>query len=413
MKILQVPRELFVLMLAMIIANTSHFMYYPLMPLYLESLGASVREIGFLFTLEVIFALCFRIIGGWASDTFGRLQTIAVGSVVGVISMFALVLAPTWQWVILSTLLLEAAVSMVAPSFQAYTAEQAPEGSTSSTFGLVNGLFFICMIIGPLLGGFLVDRYGFRAMLWAATVIYTAASVLRIWMAKRARFQMKTLQAAALLKDIRGLLGMMTAGGLLMWLFITDGLMDMGYQLVIPFLPKYMTEISGVSESGYGSLFALMSAVGAITMLPCGMFADRFGERWSLALGLCLTAAVWSLVIINGGIPLYVLAFGLAGMGRSFIEPAFASLLSQSVPASSRGMAWGVFMTALGVVAIPAPYIGGLAYDHWQPSAPFVLAVILALLTLPMVLSRLRLPPRAEQVELAESSLAALETSQV
>ncbi|NJL93861.1 MAG: MFS transporter [Anaerolineae bacterium] len=78
MKLREMPPKLFWLTITMIIANTAGNMYYPLLPLYLKSLGATTQEIGTFFTLLIISGMSFRILGGWISDAIGRLRPIAL-----------------------------------------------------------------------------------------------------------------------------------------------------------------------------------------------------------------------------------------------------------------------------------------------------------------------------------------------
>src|SRR5512145_1116012 len=94
----KIPRSLFLVTLGMIIANLAGEMYYPLLPLYLESLGATVQQIGFFFTLQVILSVCFRVLGGWISDNMGRMPTIALGSIFGMGAITGYTVAPTWEW---------------------------------------------------------------------------------------------------------------------------------------------------------------------------------------------------------------------------------------------------------------------------------------------------------------------------
>ena len=87
-------------LLTMILANVAGAMYVGFIPLYLKSLGANVGQIGLFFTVAQIIPLVLQILGGWISDSLGRLKSIAYGSVSGVVSYIALILAPTWAWVL-------------------------------------------------------------------------------------------------------------------------------------------------------------------------------------------------------------------------------------------------------------------------------------------------------------------------
>ena len=105
MKLRDMPRELAVVTFAMIVANITSNMYAPYEPLYLESLGAGVRQVGFFFTAQTIMSIAFRVLGGWISDNLGRLPTIALGSVFGLLAYLGYTLAPTWAWAMFGALM--------------------------------------------------------------------------------------------------------------------------------------------------------------------------------------------------------------------------------------------------------------------------------------------------------------------
>ena len=82
-------------MLAMVLANISGNMAIMVIPLYLDELGASITQIGLIFTILAVVSLVTQVFGGWISDSIGRLKAIAFGSIGGVIGGFILVFAPT------------------------------------------------------------------------------------------------------------------------------------------------------------------------------------------------------------------------------------------------------------------------------------------------------------------------------
>ena len=77
-------KKLLLFMLAMVLANVGGSMYAPLLPLYLKDLNASVVQVGLFFTLSQVIPLALQILGGWISDSLGRLRSIAMGSLAGV-----------------------------------------------------------------------------------------------------------------------------------------------------------------------------------------------------------------------------------------------------------------------------------------------------------------------------------------
>ena len=80
-------------MFAMVLANIAGSMYTILLPIYLTELGASVTDVGLIFTISSLVILILQIFGGWISDSIGRLRAIAIGSVGGVIGFALMLLA--------------------------------------------------------------------------------------------------------------------------------------------------------------------------------------------------------------------------------------------------------------------------------------------------------------------------------
>ena len=110
---------LIMFLFAMILANMGGNMYSPLLPLYLKDLNANITQIGLFFTLSQIIPLLLQIMGGWVSDSLGRLRAIAIGSVIGIFVFIPLILARTWQWLLLGEGLGAVTRALVGPSFDA------------------------------------------------------------------------------------------------------------------------------------------------------------------------------------------------------------------------------------------------------------------------------------------------------
>ena len=399
MKLREIPLEMRWMMLAAIVANTSSRMMQPFIPLYLETIGASVAQVGFYFTISIFFGIVFRVFGGWISDHTGRLQTIAAGSIFGALATLAFVLAPTWELAIISALLSGIGSSLVGPSYQAYIAEESPQGAVGSTFGLIESLFLICQIIGPLLGGFLVENTGYRVMLWSAFGIMVIATIIRLGLIRNKPIRIHHLSISSLSNDMRKTLIFLMAGGLITWMFIADGLLDASSQSIMPFMPKYTTEVAGITESGYGGLIAFLSVASVMTYWLGGLFSDRFGNHISIAVGAMLICSAFFMLAVSTSTLSLIIGFGVLGVSGAFIEPAFSSLLSQVAPKDQLGVMYGLFRSALGLVAIPAPSIGGALYDNIGPKVTIAFGIILSLVSIPLVILKLRLRKEEMNVE--------------
>jgi len=383
---------------AMIFANIGGSMYGSLMPLYLKDLDASITQIGLFFTLSQIVPLLLQILGGWVSDTLGRLRAIAIGSVFGVIGFIPLILADTWQWILLSVAIGAIARSLVGPSFDAFIAEHSSEENRGKVFGLSQAIFMIVSVIGPPLGGWMAGAYGFKIMLLAAGIFYFIAMIMRLSMAreasKTATAKTEKLSFSGLKTNLASMAALIFSGGLITWMLITDGMRDISFQFSENLFPVYMQEVGGLSLQQIGWVMSFFGIAMMATTIPGGWLSDKAGERVGIALGMVLmSSALFVLVNIPAGNQwMYYLGWGLAGMGAGVSGPAYQSLISKAVPQKNRGMAFGLFSTSLGIFSLPAPWIGAQMWDRVSPTFPFTVTAVVLLLSVIPIWIKFKLP---------------------
>jgi MFS family permease len=394
---------LMVLLFSMIVANIGTQMYGPLLPLYVQELGADINQIGIFFTLSMVAPLLFQILGGWLSDAIGRVQAMAIGSVAGLAGYLIFVFAPSWEILLLATIGMAVATSFVGPSFQALVAEESPEESRGKVFGIVQGLFLIVGVIGAPLGGYLADSFGFRLMFIIAAGLYAIATFIRLFMARRIRLaQTQAGEKPSLAKlktDMISIFGMLTAGGVMTWIFLSDGVGDVSFSMIGNLLPLYMNNIVGISMTQLGILGAVASVASMIFMVAGGALSDKYGERVGIVLGnLFIGGAIFTMINAQS-FTLLIVSWGLFGIGQALVGPAYSSLISKVVPQKLRGTAFGLFSTSLGIISLPAPYIGVLLWETFNPKVPFYIPLIAMMLMLPVVWIKFRLPktPDAEE----------------
>jgi DHA1 family multidrug resistance protein-like MFS transporter len=381
-------------LLAMILANVASEMFFTLLAVYLSQLGAGVAQIGLIFSIAAIVPLALQIFGGWLSDTIGRLRTIAIGSVAASLGYVLMPLAPSWQWAIPALMLEYVSGSLVGPSFGAFIAEQSAEENRGRVFGITKGIFLSVAVIGPALGGFLAYRYGFRPMLTLSAAMYVVAAGLRIWMATAVRFGAGAKAERPTLRSLRtglgGMFAMLTAGGLVTWLLVTDGVQDVAYTLSGDLLPLYLAQFGGLDAQQIGGL-ASVRGVGMIAAtLLAGWLSDRYGERRVIAAGFLLQFLA-IMVFVQTRVALgFAVAAGILGLGFGTLIPAYDSLISKAIPEKMRGIAFGVFGTSIGLISLPAPWLGAQLWERAGPQTPFVVTAFAALICVLLVWTKLR-----------------------
>ena len=394
-------------LLAMVLANVAGNMYGGLLPLYLKSLGASVSQIGLFFTLCQILPLVLQILGGWISDSLGRLRSIAMGSLAGVLSYIGLILAPTWQWVFMGESLGAITRSLIGPSFGAFIAEESTEENRARVFGITQSIFLIVTVVGPPLGGWLTDTYGFKFMLIIAAIIYALATVLRVFMAKRAASHEEEtsdgkLTMASLKDNLGAMLMIILSGGLVTWLILTDGVRDIAYALSFTYLPVYVEEMGGLNATQIGLLSSLFGIMNIIISIPAGWLADKKGERVNIVIGFILQFFALLIFVRLNTFLGYAVVWCLFGLGVGLMNPAYHSLLSKALPKKLRGTGFGLIQSSLGLFSLPAPYIGGQLYEKVSPRFPFIITAWVSLVTVIPAWLKFKLPKKNQSEEVPQ-----------
>lgn len=392
-----ITRALMVFLGAMILANVGHQMNQQMMPLYVQSLGANVQQVGLFFTITSIMPLTFQILGGFISDSIGRLQAIAIGTIAGLIGYIMYVWAPNWQFMIVAQSIASVASCFVSPSFQAYVAEQSSEEMRARTFATVDSIYTVVGVIGPTLGGLISQRFGYRQMFAVSALLYAGAAVIRFAMAANARRESSIRAGSAsgamperptiakLVQNMRAMVSLLLAGGVITWLFIADGVSDIAFTLGGRLEPLYYGNIIGMSNLQIGSLLSILN-VTMMVMLPLGgWFADKAGERAGIAIGHLFFSTGYVLMLLSKGYAQFTVVWVLYGIGASLLSPAYNSLISKAVPEKMRGTAYGLFSTSLGLISLPAPYIGGLMWRTLGPRAPFMVPLVSSLVLAPLL----------------------------
>jgi len=376
-------RVLLLFMVAMILANIGGEMYGMLLPLYLKELGASVVQIGLFFTISQIIPLVVQILGGWVSDSLGRLRSIAIGSVAGNLTYVGFIFAATWQWAISGMFFTAVTRSLIGPSFSAFIAENSSEKNRARVFGISDTLFMIVGVLGPPLGGYLADAYGFRIMLVVAWVLYFFATIIRVSMARTAarghEANPQKLTMGNLKSKLGAMLGLLLSGGLITWVLITDGVRDIAYSLSGNLMPVYLEQIGGMSFQQIGWLGSVFSVSMMLVTMPAGWLADRKGERVGIVCGFLMEfIAMFTFMQVHGFWG-YAVVWSLFGLGTGMMSPAYNSLISKAVPEKLRGTAFGMFGTSLGLVSLPAPWAGAQLWERFSPRLPFYVTGLAAL----------------------------------
>jgi MFS family permease len=132
-----------------------------------------------------------------------------------------------------------------------------------------------------------------------------------------------------------------------------------------------------------------------LILTPAGWLSDRRGERVGIVGGFALIAVAMGVFLSSRVFAGFAVVWALFGVGTALIDPAYNSLISKAVPLRLRGTAFGLFATSIGLISLPAPYVGAMLWERFAPQVPFYVPLVATVLLLPVMWFKFRLP--AEQ----------------
>ncbi len=372
----------------------------PVMPkLITELTGGSISDAsvygGWLIFAYAFFQFLFSPVLGGISDRVGR-RPVLLFSLFGLgIDYVVLALAPNIIWLFIGRVIAGIGGASITTA-SAYVADVSPPGKRAQNFGMIGAAFGLGFIIGPVIGGIL-GEYGSRIPFFAA-----AGLTLLNWLygffivpesldkENRRAFSWKRANPIGTLLHLKkypAIIGMIASIFLVYlaahavqstWAFFTIETFkwteaEVGYSL--GFVGFVVALVQGVL------IRPVVKAVGQVKAVYIGLSFN--------ALGLLLFAFAtegWMIYAI-------LVPYALGG----FAGPSMQGIMTSQVPVDEQGELQGGMTSMASVTSIIGPvmmtsifaYFTDPENDIYFPGAPFILATILAIVSMILVIKTL------------------------
>ncbi len=381
-------RNLSILVFVLFVVMLGYGIVIPILPFYIESMGAGGTELGLLVASYAVMRLICGPIWGGLSDRIGRKPILMVGILGYAVTMVWFGLA-TQLWMLFAARILSGILSSAtAPTTMAYISDSTPEKERGGGMGMLGAAGGVGTILGPALGGFMASESLSTPFFIAAGL--SALSLLLAW-----RFLPESLPAGARpesAKDSRILdleswvQAIRSPLGILFGLtFIsTCGLMIFANVFGLYALERFSF---GPQEVG-----VMMMVLGLVSTLAQGGLAGPLTKRWGDAViikaGLLATALGFGLMLLANDTFTILLTTAFFGLATALQVPALSALTSKraTVP---QGIAMGLSNSFVSLGRIFGPLIGGAIFDL-NLLLPYIIGGVIMLIGFVMSLITLK-----------------------
>jgi MFS family permease len=360
--------------------------------LFPATLGFGVAALGILQAVGNRFsgvaASIAQPIAGHLSDLYGRKVMIVVGSAVTILSMGLFVLAAlTANWACLFGAFFTFGVSVLgSPASQAMVAETV--GLDTSRMNVAYSVVFLLSsipgVVTPYMAGAIADSYGYVVIFGSAALLESVDLFLYL----RELYETRSVAAPGhpgparefsfrqSFSVPRGYLGYFTALAMDAFTFsITTSII---YALI---QAKFV-----YSDAQIGIIVSVWSLAIIISQYPATKLLMVLGGRRTIAFSEALGTVLMAGWAVAGSFPAFIILSIIFGISVSTWVPGVQSLVMTNSPEHERGGIGGKVAAVRGLVAFPAPILGGYLYQSLGYEAPILASAIGTAITVGLLL---------------------------
>jgi EmrB/QacA subfamily drug resistance transporter len=373
------------------------------LPTFARAFGASFQAVQWVVLAYLVAITSLILSAGRLGDLVGRRRLLLAGLLLFTAASLLCALAPTLRLLVAARAAQGAGAAVMMALTLAMVGETVPKARTGRAMGLIAAMSAAGTALGPSLGGLLIAWSGWRAIflvnlpvglvafllalrhlpldsprreglresfdapgtILLALALTAYALAMTIAPGRFGPLNMVLLLAAALAAGLFMVAETRATSPLIRMAMFRDRELSGGLAtsaLVATVMmaalvvgPFYLSLGLGLEAIAVGLALSVGPLVAALTGVPAGHLADRFGARRTVLAGLLAMAAGCmglSLAPATAGIFGYLVPMAVVTAGYALFQTANASAVMANVPADRRGVVSGLLSLArnLGLV---------------------------------------------------------------
>src|SRR5438034_4392976 len=160
LEFLALRRNTSLLLVALVLAGTGEKLWLGFAPKYLETLGASILIIGLFDAVQTLLGALYAYPGGWLTDRWGQRRSLLLFSALSLAGYLVVLLWQHWLALILGAFLFLAWSGFSLPATFTVIATSLKQHQHTMGVGVQSMVRRVPMMLGPLFGGWLINRFG-------------------------------------------------------------------------------------------------------------------------------------------------------------------------------------------------------------------------------------------------------------
>lgn len=367
-------RTIWILSFVSLFTDIASEMLYPVMPLYLKTIGFTALWIGVLEGIaEAIVGISKGYFGKLSDERGQRLPFVKLGYFLSSISKPLMAVFTFPVWILLARSIDRLGKGIRTGARDAMLSDESSKENKGKVFGLHRSMDTLGAAIGPLLA--LIFLFFYPGHYKPLFLIAFAPGLIGVALT----FIIKEKQKISEVKIAKGNFfsyfsywktaksdyKKLVVGLLFFTLFNSSDVFLL-----------LMAKNNGISDLHIIAVYVFYNLVYALFAYPFGALADKIGMKPTFIIGLLLFAIVYGgMVFVKNELMLYILFF-IYGVYAAATEGVSKAWISKVVPSSETATAIGFYASCVSIAALFASSVAGLLWVSFSPAVTFSFAAM-------------------------------------
>jgi MFS family permease len=370
---LALRRNTALLLVMLVLAGMGEKLWLGFAPKYLEWLGASVLVIGLFDALQTLLGAIYAYPGGWITDHWGQRRSLLLFNALSIAGYVLVLVWAHWLAVLLGAFLFLAWSALSLPATFSVVATALESHRHTMGIGVQSMVRRVPMMIGPLIGGWLITRYGWREGIQFALLGAIALGIIT------GIFQWFVIEPCAPVaidktKSVSFFAVVRSFSPTLSELLVSDILIRFCERIPYAFVVLWAMNHGRLSAQQYGWLVAIEMVTAMVCYIPVAHLADKYGRRPFVFITFIFFTLFPLTLLWADNFAWLALAFAVRGL-KEFGEPARKALIIGEAAPEIRARTYGAYYLIRDCVVTTGSFLGAWLWSI-SPQANFIGAAV-------------------------------------
>lgn len=383
MKVL--TRTIWILSLISLFTDTASEMLYPVMPLYLESIGFSIVLIGILEGMAEATAGLSKGYFGKLSDHSGRrVPFVQLGYALSALSKPLMAAFAYPLWVFVARTIDRLGKGLRTGARDAILSDEATPATKGKVFGFHRSMDTLGAVLGPLLALLYLQWHpgGYRMLFLIALAPGLIAIGCSLLLKDKKKAHIRSTERVSFFaftgywKSSPAVYRKLVSALLLFTLFNSSDVFLL-----------LKAKDAGMTDAAVITLYIFYNLIFALAAFPLGILADKWGLKKILLAGLLLFAGVYAGMAANRNeVYVYYGLFFLYGLYAAATEGISKAWISNIADKKDTATAIGTFSGFQSICSMLASSLAGLTWFYFGAATTFIITSTVAVVSVVLLL---------------------------